>query len=56
METSEVGGGRYPIPSFRNRRRGISELSSAALIVAPAVDYLVTEQLAGRRVSVQANH
>ena len=46
---------RYPIPSFRDRRRGISELSSAALTVAHAVDYLVTEQLAGRRLPVQAN-
>ena len=33
MDTSHIGGGRYFIPSFRDRRRGIPELSSAALTV-----------------------
>ena len=53
--TSDVGGGRYLNPSSRDRRRGVSELSLAALTADHAVDYLVTEQLAGRCLSVQAN-
>lgn len=42
-------------PSFRDRRRGKSELNFAAETVAHAINYLVMEQIAGRRVPVQVN-
>ena len=44
----------YPSSSF-DERQGPSELEIASRILSHAVNYLVTEQLAGQRASLPAN-
>ncbi len=55
MQTSTSAKADTSIPLPRDRRRGQSELSFAAMTVSHAIDYLVSEQIAGRRVPVQTN-
>ena len=55
MEIPTSAKDDVPLPPSRDRRRGLSDLSAAAVKVAHAINYLATEQLAGRRDPVQAN-
>ncbi len=44
-----------PLFLGNDRRRGVSELETASQILAHAVNYLVSEQLAGTRSPVESN-
>jgi hypothetical protein len=53
-----AGFSRKPAPPpllLVERRKGISNLETAARTLSRAIDYLVSEQLAGRRHPLQAN-
>lgn len=55
MPISMAGNVATPASSFRERRRGESEWNFATATVAHAINYLLTEQLAGRRHPLAAN-
>lgn len=44
-----------PAPAASERRRRRSDLESASKLLSHAVEYLIAEQLMGRRSPVQAN-